>query len=222
MRLKAVPAETFPSAAHHHRARHLRSFPCNEVHFTSGARYCVHFPAHPVDIIFFICGGRSTCVHQSSCMVSGLPARWPRRRASSRRSQRVSHPPWQAPRTFPAKRPTGTPACGRPLRLGWKTMPAFTNFPNSPALTIIVHDGQLYERFHDDSFLKIVAAGPVEFVVPQYLVSLSFQRTGGKVSAVVVNHAHDAVGVKTAGPVPPGAFLPRWIRSALAVCMLFL
>ena len=68
-------------------------------------------------------------------------------------------------------------------------------FPNSPALTIVVHDGRLYERFRDDSFLKIVAAGPDEFVVPEYLVYFSFQRTGGKVSAVVVNHAHDAVGV---------------------------
>lgn len=25
-------------------------------------------------------------------------------------------------------------------------------FLNSPALTIVVHDGRLYERFHDDRF----------------------------------------------------------------------
>ena len=49
-------------------------------------------------------------------------------------------------------------------------------FPNSPALTIVAYDGQLYERFHDDSFLKIEAVGPDAFVVPEYLRQLCFRR----------------------------------------------
>jgi len=105
---------------------------------------------------------------------------------------------------------TSTPA---PAAASLDDYAGIYEFPHSLALTIVVHDGQLYERFHDDAFLKIEVVGPDEFVVPEYLVYFSFQRTGGKVSGVVVNHANDSVGVKTTRPVPPAAFLSEVDRE---------
>lgn len=79
-------------------------------------------------------------------------------------------------------------------------------FPKSMPLTIVAQDGRLYERLGSDSFLKIEATGPDEYVVPECLVYFTFRRTNGKIGSVGVNHSEDSVGAKTARPIPATAF----------------
>jgi len=120
----------------------------------------------------------------------------------------LSQPPASASAVAAVKQQPGKQAAGQvqePVALS--EYAGIYKFPKSPAMTVVAHDGKLYERMHDDGYSRIEQVGPDEFMVPEWRVYFTFRRSAGTISSVVVNHDDDFIGKKTDQPIPVHAFL---------------